>query len=115
MEIDNSKSANLPPIHKDDLLSFKMGDHLFLQTPDGTDLVALNSVAQIIWEARKEGLGLESITDRLVKLFGISQQQAREDILGAFESWKKEGLFTQRSSNPPIPSASDISELGPLQ
>jgi hypothetical protein len=70
----------------------------------GRSMFELNPVAAIIWQQLASHMPPEAIVDRLVTLFGTSQEQASRDVANFIEVLKKHWLVfddEQFATTPP--------------
>ena len=89
-----------------DIKSYLLDDELLIFSKSQQRLFHLNTVAAFIWCCLEEKLDTPSIIQSLVKTFGISIDQATNDLSNIIDEWVSVGLLisgtpeTQKNSPP---------------
>lgn len=70
-------------------------DRAVLVDPSGSELITLNPVGSLIWEALAEPTDAESITERLLPKFeDVTRDELHADIIAFIEELTELGLLT---------------------
>ena len=73
--------------------SYPLDNHLILQPALSNQFLVLNETAKIIWQNHERGLSRDAIRAVLIQKYGISQEQAAQDVASVFNWLESAGLF----------------------
>ncbi|MCR5704492.1 MAG: PqqD family protein [Eubacterium sp.] len=62
---------------------------------DFKGMIKLNETGKLIWEALAEGKSQEAIAEQMVKEYGITKENALQDVQGFLEKIKEEGFLEE--------------------
>ena len=66
-----------------------------LQEMDCTCLMTLNESGVELWEALEKGADLQGLTSRMLELYNVSEETARNDAASFVEKLRKAGLLDE--------------------
>jgi hypothetical protein len=75
------------------IISSKMDDEVVMMSIEKGNYYGLNPVAAEIWEMVTEPLTVQSICDKLMDAFEVSQEQCYNEVLVFIEKLGNEGLI----------------------
>jgi hypothetical protein len=87
--------------------SYPIDNHLILQPAFSHQFLILNETAKIIWQSHERGLSRERICEALCQKYGISQEQAAQDVSSVFNWLESSGLFDNPANNVLVPANED--------
>jgi hypothetical protein len=74
---------------------FPVDDYLVVPVPGSSEVVILDPLARIMWEALHEGLSVTQTSDLIATAFNIPASDAYNDIVGIMSDWRGSNLLTE--------------------
>lgn len=82
----------------DDLTWREVGDELLILKLSTGTYLTLNVVGKELWSKLEEGATAAQLAESLVERYGISSEQAAEDVAAFIDDLTSSGLLTDRAA-----------------
>jgi len=80
------------------VLHAPLGASRLLAAPDDRRLHVLDAFSAVLWDLQREGWSLSSLATLLAQRYGLTQQQAHEQVRARWRMWGDAGLIDERGS-----------------
>ncbi|MBR1530492.1 MAG: PqqD family protein [Eubacterium sp.] len=83
---------------KDGFVKCKVGDNFLVVTTgdlgkENNIMIELNETSSYIWDFVADGLSVEQIVDKLVEMYGITPEKAKQDTEKIIGNMQSAGVF----------------------